>query len=225
MKMKKYSLLFVLLLGTLFFAFGCSCGLEQAVSNEEALNVLKSIEMDENMKVTTTTETVVNNQRSTSIQEEYYYENKYYHVSEGEDISTKTWYGYIDDILYAFYYTKSAEEIETKNSSRIETSQLESIKKQPTSIIDSIITDEGTLVEGYALNATRMGDKYNIEISVNEEEESSVYTITILNNRITKLEQINGVESNSIKITYVYEYDINDFELPSLNEYPLKVNN
>ena len=223
--MKKFNLLFVLLLGTLFFAFGCSCALEQAVSEEEALNVLKSIELDDNMKVVTTTETIVNNQKSTSIQEDYYYENKYYHISEGEDISTKTWYGYVDDVLYAFYYTKNAEEAETKSSSRIEISQLESIKKQPSSIIDSIITDEGTLVEGYTLNATRLGDKYTIEISVNEEEESNVYAITILNNKITKLEQISGVESNSIKITYIYEYDISDFELPSLNEYPLKVNN
>lgn len=223
--MKKFNLLFVLILGILFFTFGCSCSTEQTVSKEEALDVLKSIEMDENVKITTTTETVVNNQKATTIQTDYYYGDKYYHVSEGEDISTKTWYGYVEDALYAFYYTKNAEDVEVKNSSRIEATQLESIKNQPTSVVNSLLTKEGTLVEGYELNATRMGNRYTIQASVNGEEESDVYTITIINNKITKLKKTNGVEQNSIKVTYVYEYDIDDFELPSLNEYPLNVNN
>ena len=58
-----------------------------------------------------------------------------------------------------------------------------------------------------------------------DEEESDVYTITILDKKVSKIEKYNGVNDNYVKTTYTYEYDIDDLELPSLNDYPLKVNN
>jgi len=223
--MRKFNLLFVLLFGFLFFVFGCACMGEETVSKQEALDVLKSVKYEENVKVTTTTKTIVNNEEATSIQTDYYYKDKYYHVSESEQLSTKTWYGYIEDVLYAFYYTKNSENVETKTSSRIEFSQLEDIKKQPSNIITTLIKDDGSLVEGFDLTATKIGQKYTIQISKNSQEESDIYTIIILDQRVTQIEKNTGAQSDSITTIYTYEYDINDFELPSLNDYPLNVNN
>lgn len=223
--MRKFNLLFVLLFGFLFFVFGCACMDEETVSKQEALDVLKSVKYEENVKVTTTTKKIVNNEDATSIQTDYYYKDKYYHVSESEQLSTKTWYGYIEDVLYAFYYTKNSENVETKTSSRIEFSQLEDIKKQPSNIITTLIKDDGSLVEGYDLTATKIGQKYTIQISKNSQEESDIYTIIILDQRVTQIEKNTGAQSDSITTIYTYEYDINDFELPSLNDYPLNVNN
>ena len=78
---------------------------------------------------------------------------------------------------------------------------------------------------GYDLAASRTGNKYTIQINKNSENESDVYTITIANNRIITIVKNSNIEDDSIKITYTYDYNIENFELPSLNEYPLNVNN
>ena len=196
-----------------------------AIRKEEALEVLVSSKVDENVKITTTTQTTVNEQTSTSIQTDYYHDNKYYHTSDAEGVSTKTWYGYIEDVLYAFYYTKNADNNEVKSSSRIEASQLEAVQKQPNSIIDSLLTQNNTLAEGYDLVASKIGDKYTIEINKNGDDQSDIYTITIASNRIITIVKNSSIEDDSIKITYTYDYNIEDFELPSLDDYPLSINN
>lgn len=223
--MKNFNLLFALLFGVLFFSFGCSCSNEQIVKDDDAIEVLLASKVDENVKITTITEIVSDGVSSSSSQIDYYYENKYHHISNNENSSIKTWYGYVGDVLYAFYYTKNNTSSEIKESSRIDITQFESTKNQPNDLINTLITPQGTLVEGYKLSSRKLGNKYTIKVSINEEEESDSYTIIIEDNKILQIDKFNGVKNNSIKISYMYEYNIDDVQLPTFNEYPLNVNN
>ena len=82
--------------------------------------MLKEHKINGNVEVKTTTETIINNLYSSSTQMDIYYGDKYLHMSEASDLTTKTWYGSINNTLYAFYYTKNANDEEIKSSSRIE---------------------------------------------------------------------------------------------------------
>lgn len=223
--MKNFNLFFALLFGVLFFSFGCSCSNEQIVKDEEAIDILLASKVNENVKITTITEIVCDGITSSSSQTDYYYENKYHHISNNENSSIKTWYGYVGDVLYAFYYTKSNTNSAIKESSRIDISQFESTKNQPNDLINTLITSKGKLVEGYKLSSKKLGERYTINVSVNDEEESDYYTIIIERNKILQIDKFNGVKNNSIKISFIYEYNIDDIQLPTFNEYPLNVNN
>ena len=106
----------------LFLISPIACSFQKAknITNEEALNILKNIKIQQNVEVTTITETTINNVKSISTQKDIFNEDKYYHMSSTNDLTTKTWYGNVDNILYAFYYTKNSSNKEIKNSSKIE---------------------------------------------------------------------------------------------------------
>ena len=76
----------------------------------------------------------------------------------------------------------------------------------------------------YDISATKKGSTYTIQASSNLEEESITHTITIKDNKIEKIITNSSIANDSIKITYSYNYDVEKIDLPSLNEYPLKVN-
>jgi len=219
-KLFKYLMLFV----CTFAIFGCGCKKDETISKETAIEVLKETRVNNNVEITTTTETNVNGVSTTSTQTDVYYGNKYYHLSENNGISTKTWYGHVDNVLYAFYYTKNANSEEVKTSSRIEDNQLESAKKQPNNIITSLFDEEGNLLANYEVTGSKNGRTYTIQITNNTEQESDVYTITITDNKIIKVVKNSSIASDSIKTTYDYNYDVEDIDLPTLNEYPLQVN-
>ena len=84
--------------------------------------------------------------------------------------------------------------------------------------------EDGKLVEGYAINATKKGNVYTIVIDKSNVEENNSYIITIQNNKILKIVNENTINDTVIKTTYEYNYDVREFEVPSLNEYPLKTN-
>ena len=100
--MKKFSLVFLLLITCLFAFLGCSCDKKETVKREAAISILKETKVDENVKIITTTETNVNGVKTTSNQTDIYYNDKYYHLTENNGVTTKTWYGEINNILYAF---------------------------------------------------------------------------------------------------------------------------
>ena len=129
-----------------------------------------------------------------------------------------------NNVLYAFYYTKNANNQETKSSSRIENSQLEAAKKQPNNIIDNLFDSEGDLLKGYEITGLKRGKTYTIQVSYNLEQESSTYTITITDNKISKIVTTNNIASDTIKTTYDYNYNVEEIDLPTLTEYPLVVN-
>lgn len=221
--MKKLFIKFVLLALVLFIP-ACAFKKEKNVKKEEAIEVLRETKINGNVKVITTTETNVNGTKTTSTQTDIYYGDKYYHTSETNNLSTKTWYGKVNNILYAFYYTKNANNEEVKNSSRIEEAQLESTKAQLNSIITNLFDDSNNLLEKYEISATKKGDLYTIQVNSNLTEESDIYTITIEDNKVTKIIKNNSILSDSIKTTYEYNYTVEDFNLPTLNEYPLTTN-
>lgn len=222
--MKK--LFLCLLIFILFFCnLGCSCNKEKTISNEEATSLLKQANKYDNVKVATSTETNVNNVKSTSTQIDIVYENKYYHFSENNNITTKTWYGYIDNVLYAFYYTKNSNNQESKFSSKIDTNQLVSAQLYPSSIINDLFDNSGALLENHTINGTKKNKTYTLEIRNNSLSNNSFYTVIIRNGRINKIVKTSSFENNTIKVTYDYSYDIGEITLPTLNEYPLAVNN
>lgn len=222
--MKKSTLFYVVVFSVLFALFGCSCNSDETISKEEAVEVLNESLVYGNVEITTTTETLINDIKSTSTQKDIYYENKYYHLSENNGISTKTWYGEVNDVLYAFYYTKNASNEEVKTSSRIEQSQLDSIKNQPNSLINTLLDENGYLLEGYEITGSKKGRNYTIQITKNSEGQSNDYTITVTDAKITKIVHTTNITKNSIATTYDYNYDVEDITLPSLLEYPLNVN-
>lgn len=222
--MKKLCLSFVLLITCIFTTVACGCNKEETIKKEDAIAVLKETNVNQNVEVVTTTETNVNGVKATSSQTDVYYGNKYYHSSETDGVSTKTWYGEINNVLYAFYYTKNANNEETKTSSRIDTTQLESAQKQPYSVVSNLFDENGLLLEGYEIGATKKGNTYNIQITSNLESESLVYTITIKDAKFTKIVKTSNIASDTITITYDYNYNVEDIELPTLTDYPLNVN-
>ena len=222
--MKKTSLIFALILAFAFYLFGCGCNKEKNINKEEALEVLKESVVRDNVEIVTTTETTVNNIKTVSTQSDIYYNDKYYHLSENNNISTKTWYGEVNNVLYAFYYTKNANNEETKTSSRIESTQLESVKQQPNSIYNTITDTNGNLLQGMEISASKLGRTYTIQITNSNEDEANTYTYTIEDAKIKKIVQTSNIGSDSIIITYDYNYDVEDIELPTLSEYPLNVN-
>lgn len=207
-----------------FIIFGCSCTFEQKISKEEAIDIIKNINDTNNVTITTTTETTIDGDKSYSTQVDTYYEDKYYHLSDINGISTKTWYGEIDNVLYAFYYTKNANNEEAKSSSRIENSLLEATKKQPISVITNLFDSEGNLSENYNISGSKKGKTFTIVINNQLENESDFYTITIEDNKILKVIKSSNIDNNVIKITSDYTYNVEDITLPTLNEYPLSVN-
>ena len=222
--MKKSSLLYVLIFSVLFALFGCSCNKDETISKDEAIEVLKESLVKGSVKITTTTETLINNIKSTSTQKDIYYQNKYYHLSENNGISTKTWYGEVNDVLYAFYYTKNTNNEETKTSSRIEQAQLDSVKNQPNSLINTLFDENDNLLENYEITGSKSNRTYTIQIINNSETENNAYTITITDGKIIKIIHTSNIASNAITTTYDYNYDVENIELPSLSEYPLNVN-
>ena len=222
--MKKVSLTFILIITCIFTVYGCGCTKEETISKEEAIEILKENKVNENVEIVTTIETSINNNKTTSTQHDIYYNNTYYHLSENNGIATKTWYGKVGNVLYAFYYTKNANNQETKTSSRITETQLNAAKKQPNSVINSLFNESGNLSSIYDISATKKGSTYTIQASSNLEEESITHTITIKDNKIEKIITNSSIANDSIKITYSYNYDVEKIDLPSLNEYPLKVN-
>ena len=125
--MEKIIYCFLLII-PLFFINACDCKKEEKLSKNAAITILKEAMISGNVEVKTTIETVVDGIKSTSTQKEIYYNDKYYHYNNSDYITTKTWYGTINNSLYAFYYTKEANNKEEKSSSKIETSLLESTK-------------------------------------------------------------------------------------------------
>ena len=223
--MKHKLLIYILTFIAIFSLVGCSCKNDETVKKEDAITILKDSKITSNVMITTTTTTNANGKESSSVEEDVYYNNKYYHTSEATNLSTKTWYGYIDDTLYAFYYTKNSNNEEVKTSSRIDKELLDSTKKQPNAIINSLFDDKGSLLDDYEITATRRNKTYTIQITNNEKEESENYTFTIKDKKIYKLVKTNSTTNNNIKITYDYNYNVNDIVLPSISEYPLKTNN
>ncbi len=223
--MKHKLLIYILTFIAIFSLAGCSCKKDETVKKEDAITTLKDSKITSNVMITTTTTTNTDGKESSSVEEDVYYNNKYYHTSEATDLSTKTWYGYIDDTLYAFYYTKNLNNEEVKTSSRIDKELLDSTKNQPNAIINSLFDDTGSLLDGYEITATKRGRTYTIQITNNEKEESDTYTFTIKDKKIYKLVKTNSTTNNNIKITYDYNYNVSDIVLPSISEYPLKTNN
>ena len=217
----KYLLIFIFT----FILFGCSCNKKEIISKNESINILKQANQNGNMQITTTTETNISGTKTSSIQTDIYYENKYYHISDNNGISTKTWYGEVDNVLYAFYYTKNTNNEEIKTSSRIESSMLEAAKKQPSNIVNNLFDEDGNLLEGYTISGTKSENTYEITINRYTEEERDSYTISIKDNKIMKITKTSDIVSDTIKITYDYTYDVEDITLPTFNEYPLSVNN
>lgn len=222
--MKKSALLYAVIFSVLFALFGCGCKKEETISKEVAIEVLKESLVQGNVEITTTTETVINNIKSISTQKDIYYQNKYYHLSEDNNVSTKTWYGEINDVVYAFYYTKNTNNEETKTSSRIEQNQLESIKKQHNSLINNLFDVSGNLLESYQITASKKGKTYHIQITSSSESESNTYDITLADAKIAQIIHRSNIASNYIKTTYDYNYLVEDIQLPSFSEYPLNVN-
>ena len=186
--------------------------------------MLKESLVKDNVEIITTTETTVNDIKTVSVQQDIYYGNKYYHSSENTSTSTKTWYGTVNNILYAFYYTKNANNDEVKTSSRIEDAQLESVMKQPNSIYHSIVDSEGNLLNQFDVSASKSGNTYTIQVSSFSENESISYIFTVTDSKIIKIVQSSSINNDIITITYDYNYDVSDIELPSLSEYSLNVN-
>lgn len=222
--MKKIYFNILLLFFCMFICFGCSCSNAQTISKEEAIEILKKAKIEDNVEIITTTETIINGIKSTSTQKDVYHSNKYYHLSENNGVSTKTWYGEVNDVLYAFYYTKNSKSEERKISSRIDVSQLDSAKKQPSIIIDNLFNNQGNLISNYTITANKNNNTYIIQISGKLEEEKDTFLITIKDNKIIKIVKSSRLENDTIKTTYNYNYDIEDFTLPALNEYHLIVN-
>lgn len=206
------------------FTFSCACQKEKTVKKEEAIEVLKETKISGNVEVKTTTETIINEVYSSSTQVDTYYEDKYFRISNAPDLTTKTWYGSINNTLYAFYYTKNSSNEEIKSSSKIDNSVLESIKNQLNSITNNLFDDFGNLIDTYTINATKKGNVYKINLSNNNIQESISYTIIIQNNKILKIIKENTVNDSVIKTIYEYNYNVNEFKLPTLSEYPLKTN-
>lgn len=223
--MKNKLLIYILTFIAIFSLVGCSCKKEKTVNKEDAIATLKDSMIKSNVMITTTTTTNVNGKESSSIQEDIYYGNKYYHKSDANELSTKTWYGYVDDTLYAFYYTKNTNNDETKTSSRISKEVLDSTKSQPNATIKSLFNEDGTLIENYDIVATKKSKTYTIQITNNKTEESDTYTFTIKDNKVYKLVKTTSTSSNNIKVIYDYNYNVSDIELPDINEYPLRTNN
>lgn len=222
--MKKFSLTFILLITCTLSLFGCSCKNKETISKEEAISVLKESLVTNNVEIITTTETIVNNVKTISTQKDVYYGDKYFHLSESTNLSTKTWYGKVNNVLYAFYYTKNANNEEVKTSSRIENAQLESVQKQPNSIVNSLLNDEGNLPPSYEVTGSKKGRVYTIQITSNLENESNAYTFTIKDAKINKIVKNSNIASDSIITTYDYNYEVEEIQLPTLSEYPLNVN-
>lgn len=219
--MKKTSLFLLLLIMLTFFLNACSCAKEAVVDTDTAVNILKESKVSENVEITTITEANVNGTKSTSTQTDIYYNNKYYHLTDNNGVSTKTWYGYIDNVLYAFYYTKNAANEEMKSSSRIEDNLLKSANNQPNFIFNTLFDENGKLLSKYDLTASKKKNTYTIQATSNLNEESISYTITIEKNKISKIIKSSNIAKDTIKIIYEYNYDVSDFYLPSLDEYPL----
>lgn len=213
-----------MLISSTFFTFACGCRKVETISKEAATSILKETTISGNVEVTTITETSINNIRATSSQTDSFYGDKYYHSTNANNLTSKTWYGYVDNALYAFYYTKNGSNEEAKSSSRIESSLLTSAKKQLNSITNTLFDESGNLLKQYSISGTKKGDIYTIEISGSGEEESVIYTITIEDNKMIKIIKNNNILNDTIKTTYDFKYDISDFSLPSLSEYPLTTN-
>ena len=80
------------------------------------------------------------------------------------------------------------------------------------------------LLQGMEISANKLGRTYTIQITNSNEGEASTYTYTIEDAKIKKIVQTSNIGSDSIIITYDYNYDVEDIELPTLSEYPLNVN-
>lgn len=223
--MKNKLLIYILTFIAIFSLVGCSCKKDEKITKETAINVLKDSRITTNVMITTTTTTNVNDKESSSIQEDIYYNNMYYHASDTTNLSTKTWYGYVDDTLYAFYYTKNENNNETKTSSRIDKEVLDSTKNQPNATINSLFSEDGNLIENYDVVATKKNKTYTIQITNSKVEESDTYTFTIKDNKVYKLVKTSSTTSNNIKVVYDYNYNVSDINLPNISEYPLKTNN
>lgn len=222
----RKALLNIMLCCTILFLIGCACKKEKTIKKEEAIEVLKETKINGNVEVKTITETIINGIYSSSTQTDTYYGDKYLHTSDGPDLTTKTWYGSVNNTLYAFYYTKNANNEEIKSSSKIEPSLLEATKNQLNDIINNLFDEEGNLITSYSIYATKKGNVYTITVENNNNstEENNNYTITIQNNKILKIIKENTVNNSVIKTIYEYNYDINEIEIPTLTEYPLRTN-
>ncbi len=222
--MKSLKRIFLTLIICCLTIFGCSCSKEKVLKREEAITILKEIEVDKNVKIVTTTSTNINNVNSLSLQTDIYYNDTYYHLSDSNNVSTKTWYGTVDNVLYAFYYTKNANNEETKTSSRIDSALLQSAQKQPSSVIKSLFKNDNELIDNTQIEAKRKGSTYTINVNTTLENENNNYVITIKDDKILKIVTTNTILDDTITTTYDYSYNIDPVELPSLNEYPLTVN-
>lgn len=222
----KKQFLYIILISLFFTTFlGCNCYKKQILNSEDATYILKNINISENVGITTTTQTNFNGIRTTSSQTDIYFEDKYYHSSELSNILTKTWYGKINNVLYAFYYTKGKYNTENKSSTRIEQSQLDATKKQPWNIIFNLFNGNGDLLPNHTINGTKKGDIYILQISNNTDTQNVHYTIKIKDNNIITVIKTDIIENDSITTTYNYNYSVTDIALPSLTDYPLTVNN
>jgi len=221
--MKRTNFIFLLII-SLFFINACKCNKEEIVSKKEAITILKESSISSNVEVITTTETIVDGIKSSSTQKEVYYNDKYYHSNSSDYLTTQTWYGKINDSLYAFYYTKNANNNELKTSSKIELSLLESTKNQLNSIIKNLFDEKGNLLNKYNINGRKKAHTYTIKINNTSDIEMCQYTIKIKDNKVFKIVKRSAILHDSITITHLYNYNVTDFNLPTLNEYPLMVN-
>jgi len=221
--MKRTNFIFLLII-LLFFINACKCNKEEIVSKKEAITILKESSISSNVEVITTTETIVDGIKSSSTQKEVYYNDKYYHSNSSDYLTTQTWYGKINDSLYAFYYTKNANNNELKTSSKIELSLLESTKNQLNSIIKNLFDEKGNLLNKYNINGRKKAHTYTIKINNTSDIEMCQYTIKIKDNKVFKIVKRSAILHDSITITHLYNYNVTDFNLPTLNEYPLMVN-
>lgn len=222
--MRKYNLIFVLIFAIMFALFGCSCKKEETINQKEATTVLKESLVRDNVEITTTTETMISNTKSTSTQKDVYYQDRYFHSSENNNIETKTWYGEINNVLYAFYYTKNYNNEEYKTSSRIEQAQLDSIKDQPNTLINNLFDANGNLLENLEITGTKRNKSYTIQITNNLGSEKNTYVISITDAKITRIINTSIIANDYITVTYDYNYEVEEIALPSISEYPLNVN-
>lgn len=213
---------YILLIFLLLMCFSCSCN-EKHLSEEETIQILQNCTKTNKVKVTTSIETEVNGVKDTSFQTDYYDNNLYFRSVINDFNTNKTWYGYQDNVLYAFYYTKTKDNEESKYSTRIEDSVLTSVKQQPYKVINDLIIN-GHLIDDYVLSSTKKNNNYLINISKNSNEENILYKFTLANNKIDTINYTFSSNDTLITIIYSYSYVFESVSLPSLVDYPLIVN-
>lgn len=195
-----------------------SCNRNESINTEEALSILKSCQTTSNVMIKTNTKKNSN----LAYQEDIYYEDKYFHSSNSNNTLIKTWYGYIDNTLYAFYYKRSQDNEENKNSARIDVSLLSSTKSQPNYLINCFFDENDRLLSDYNITGFKYNNIYTINVTNTNDKNN--YKFTIKDNKLkTIVNTINEVKD--FIVTYEYSYDIEDITLPNIEEYPLKVNN